>query len=362
MIKLTDVTFRYENKEESLKNCNLHIKQGEFILLCGKSGCGKTTLTKLMNGLIPKQISGHLKGDIVINGTIIETQELWEISQHVGSVFQNPKTQFFNLDTTSELAFGLENKGIPREKIANRLQEVVKEYQLEKLINKSFFELSGGEKPKIVIASAYMENPEVYVFNELSANLGQQEILRLRLLLTKLKEQGKTIIIAEHRVNYLSDLRNRIIFLENVEVQTEWYNQEFLKLDTELRIAKGIRSIKPVILNNSVKKEFVINEELSIANLRMQRHEKILVDNLSFQVSKGEISVVYGKNGTEKNTLTHILCGLRKFKKRNILFSGKKITSKQLRKKSFLVMQDVNHQLFLDSVLHEAMLGNDVSI
>ena len=120
MIELKHVTFQYENAPEntySIRNINLTIQKGECVVLCGRSGCGKTTVTRLINGLIPHYYEGNLSGYVAVNGEEIKNQQLSKISQHVGSVFQNPRSQFFNVDTTAEMAFGCENQGLPKEEI-----------------------------------------------------------------------------------------------------------------------------------------------------------------------------------------------------------------------------------------------------
>jgi len=140
MIRICDVTFTYEGEEKaSLLHCSMEVKRGEFVMLCGKSGCGKTTLIKLINGLIPEQIPGTLSGSVWINNENTADQPTWKLSETVGSVFQNPRTQFFNLDTTSEVVYGLENKGVPKDDILGRLQQVVAEYHLHTLMEKSVF-------------------------------------------------------------------------------------------------------------------------------------------------------------------------------------------------------------------------------
>ena len=125
MIELKQVTFRYDNAPEnahSIRNINLTIQNGECVVLCGRSGCGKTTITRLINGLIPHYYEGDLSGYVSVNGAEIKNQQLSKISQRVGSVFQNPRSQFFNVDTTSELAFGCENQDCLRKMCWNELR------------------------------------------------------------------------------------------------------------------------------------------------------------------------------------------------------------------------------------------------
>ncbi|HAP3308056.1 TPA: ABC transporter ATP-binding protein, partial [Enterococcus faecalis] len=124
MIKLNEVCFKYRNtKDISLDNINLEIKKGEFILICGSSGSGKTSITRLINKLIPYYYEGDLNGDVKINDKLLSNYQMFELSKNVGSVFQNPRTQFFNVDTNSEIVFALENQGIEREILEKKLDE-----------------------------------------------------------------------------------------------------------------------------------------------------------------------------------------------------------------------------------------------
>ena len=173
MIELKQVTFQYDNAPEnahSIRNINLTIQNGECVVLCGRSGCGKTTITRLINGLIPHYYEGVLSGYVSVDGAEIKKQKLSKISQHVGSVFQNPRSQFFNVDTTSELAFGCENQGLPKEDVLERIADAANHFCLNGLLNRSIFVLSGGEKQRIACASVYAVHPDIFVLDEPSSN------------------------------------------------------------------------------------------------------------------------------------------------------------------------------------------------
>ena len=150
MIELQDITFRYKDSEQenSLQNINLSIPTGEAVLLCGKSGCGKTTITRLLNGLVPHFYEGNLSGKVLINGRNIAEQPIHETARMVGSVFQNPRSQFFNIDSTSEVVFGCENMGVAVPKIEELLSQTAHTFHIENLLGRNLFQLSGGEKQK----------------------------------------------------------------------------------------------------------------------------------------------------------------------------------------------------------------------
>ena len=217
MIKLNNVTFTYRSETGGgIREIDLSIPDGQVVVLCGESGCGKTTLTRLINGLIPHYFEGELSGSVEIDGKNVSVQPLWDTARQAGSVFQNPRSQFFNVDTTSEITFGCENLGMPRADILARLERTVPALKLEKLLDRSIFELSGGEKQKIACASAFMMEPQVFVLDEPSANLDADAILDLREVIAYLKSLGKTIVLSEHRLYYLRGIADRYLYMSAI--------------------------------------------------------------------------------------------------------------------------------------------------
>ena len=205
MLKMRDVSFSYD-KDKNLDNINVDIREGEVILLCGESGCGKTTITRFLNGLIPNFFDGKRQGNVYLNDELISEMPIYEISKNVGSVFQNPKTQFFNVDTTSEVVFGCENLSMPIDDIQNRLDNVVDDFQISHLLDKSIFKLSGGEKQKIACASVSAVHPDILILDESSSNLDSRSSWDFENIIRKWKSQGKTVVIAEHKLFFLSDV------------------------------------------------------------------------------------------------------------------------------------------------------------
>ena len=193
MIKCKDISFSYNNEEKKnvLSHVNLEIKQGEVVLLCGGSGCGKTTLTRMINGLIPHYFEGAMEGEVQVDGRKVSDTTLYDLSETIGSVFQNPRSQFFSVDTSGELVFGCENQGMAKEEILMRKEKVVKELSIEKLMGKSIFNLSGGEKQKIACAGVSMLSPKVVVLDEPTSNLDLEGIAMLRDMLVRWKKKAR---------------------------------------------------------------------------------------------------------------------------------------------------------------------------
>ena len=382
MIELNNVSFQYAgNTQECLRNIDLHIQGGECVLLCGGSGCGKTTILRLINGLIPDYFDGELSGNVLYNGSDISDMEMYERSRFVGSVFQNPRIQFFNVDTDSEIAFGMENLAMDPDIMKNRMDDTTRRLRLAPLRGRSIFELSGGEKQRIAFASVYAMNPDVFLLDEPSSNLDLESIDELRFQIRTIKEQGKTILISEHRIYYLMDLVDRIVFIEDGCIREVFTPEE---LTEEKRLALGLRcttkksvqipaprrqpkTARPDMTSSDTASHDATSHDtansatakftLRIENLSLMRGKRTLQSGLTMKAHTDDIIGIIGPNGSGKTTLLRTLCGLHKEYSGRISLNGKELKKKELNKLSYLVMQDVNYELFADSVANECQLG-----
>lgn len=368
MIECKKVSFSYPPNETdigdrkghgTLRNIDLSINDGDFVLLCGTSGCGKTTLTRLFNGLIPHYYDGKLEGTVMLDGEDMSGLSLFDISKKVGSVFQNPRSQFFNVDTTSEIAFGCENHGLEEAEIRKRVKLVSEQLNLTNLLDRSVFSLSGGEKQKIACGSAAAVEPDVFVLDEPSSNLDAYSIADFRKLLKILKSQGKTIIIAEHRLYYLYDLADRIIYLSDGEIQGDYTLPEFQLIPAAEKAKMGLRplglgefsDIEPASLHSG-QGIWKLNH---FHFAYKKQPETLSLENI--ELPAGNVTAVIGHNGAGKTTLSRCLCGLEKRCKGILQKDGTSYSNKQRLKLCYMVMQDVNHQLFTESVLEEVLLS-----
>lgn len=351
MIEFIDVNYRVADYV-ILTGINLKIHKGECLLLAGESGSGKTTLTKLINGLIPHFYSnGELSGAVSIQGEKVAETEMYRLAEKIGSVFQNPKSQFFYTDTSSEIAFGLENRGVPLEKIRQRIATTANELGIENLLGRNIFQLSGGEKQSIAFASAYAGEPEIYVLDEPSSNLDNLSAARLMKLLHYIKAQGKTLIIAEHRLNYLSSVIDRVVYLKGGRIMQEFTVAQFRTLTEGERIAMGLRTLKETQI--TIPKCTDLKGELCVERI-ISRYKE---EEISFGANSGDVIGIVGKNGAGKTTLCKIICGLLKEQSGRVIYQGKKLTRRQRQRLCAMVMQDVNHQLFTDSIVEECELA-----
>lgn len=379
IIDIENVSFRYKGSDESLlDNFSLTVKKGEVLLLCGESGSGKTTVIRLINGLIPHYYQGELEGNVRVAERDIKETELYELAGTVGTVFQNPRSQFFSVDTDGEIVFGPENIGLATDEIIRRKQETVKEFDIEKLLGKSLFELSGGEKQKIACASVSALLPDIILLDEPSANLDRTATEYLRETIIKWKKQGKTIIISEHRLWYLRDIVDRVIHMENGRIKNEWTGKDFSGLSSEsiqkLRLrpltvedtfsGKDDSSYSPDIPDdNAVILEnffftYKLRTHLFLRKKLTQADEDILALNIpNLRLPKSSVIAVVGSNGTGKSTFLRCVCGLERGCPGVITMDGKEYKGKNRTELCYMVMQDVNHQLFTESVMAEVMLS-----
>ena len=359
MISVDNVSFGYGEAQETLSQVSTAIAPGECVLLCGASGCGKTTVTKLINGLIPAFTPGcRLEGRVEVDGLDPGTTPMYELARKVGSVFQNPKSQFFNLDTDSELAFGLENEGRPPEEIRKRVADTVDALHLQELQARNIFSLSGGQKQLLAFGSVYAMGPEIFVLDEPTANLDQDAIARLHDQIAGLKRQGRTVVIAEHRLYFLTDLIDRVLYLRDGVLERTFTRKQFCALTDREREALGLRTLIPAGCTLPAAAPAGAKEGLSVEGLTCAyRKEPPVFQALSFSARPGEVVAITGPNGVGKTTLSRCLCGLIREQAGQIVLNGRPLNRKEQQKAAFCVMQDVNHQLFSDSVWGECRMS-----
>lgn len=358
MIELKNVSFSYQGQEHGgLHNVTLNIKQGECVLLCGRSGCGKTTITRLINGLIPYFYPGELTGEVLMDGKAISDLPMYQVAAKVGSVFQNPRTQFFNVDTDSEIAFGIENESRPLAELTQRVAQTAKELHIEKLRGRNIFELSGGEKQKVAFASVYAMNPAVYLLDEPSSNLDMTSIYELQEHLRLIKAQGKTILIAEHRLYYLMDIADRIVYLEQGEISGIYTPAEFQKLSSQQRKDMGLRAIRLEDERPNMSVCAMSSPVLELRNVSLYHQKRLILEHINLAAMPGEVIAVVGHNGAGKTTFSRALCGLHKNCNGEFLWNNAPLNNRKRLNRSYMVMQDVNYELFAESVEAECSFG-----
>lgn len=372
-VHISHVTFQYAGTEAgALNGLDLTIARGQCVLLCGESGCGKTTVTRLINGLIPHYYEGTLQGTVSVCGRDPSETPLDALACVTGSVFQNPRSQFFCVDTTSELAFGCENLGLPGEEVARRVMRAARQLQIEPLLGRNLFQLSGGEKQKIACGSVSAMEPEVMILDEPTSNLDLDAIKGLGEILLHWKRQGKTIVVAEHRLDWLSQICDRVIFMQAGGIAGDFDGPGFWAMPPEKLHGMGLRGTAQTrsFLETApglyrieqgecrpASGDSTGRDILALSDFAYSYGKRKVLDIRRLEIPAGAVTAIIGHNGAGKSTFARGLCGLQKGFRGELEYQGKRYSAKQRRKLSYMVMQDVNHQLFAESVLEEVMLG-----
>ncbi|MDI6644038.1 MAG: energy-coupling factor transporter ATPase [Methanobacteriaceae archaeon] len=357
MVEIENFYYRYPHQTDyCLKDLNLDIKKGEFVFLTGKSGCGKSTLAKCFNGTIPHTIGGEIEGNITVNGKNTRDYKVNEIAADIGFVFQNPESQFFTLKVEDEVAFGPENFALKPEEIQKRINWALKEVEMSEMINENVYNLSEGQKQRIAIAANLSILPEVLVLDEPTSNLDPKGAQRLFNILDKLKDKGKTIILIDHRTQYALKTADKIIIMDEGNIINE-FDPEILE-DNQIRKKFGIRDPNYKIRNiknHSNKRKFKV---LEIKDLNFVHSNGFKLQDISLDLKEGEVLGIVGNNGSGKTTLASLISGLLKTKNGKIkIYSAQERNNSKKNYKVGMVLQNPDHQLFMDSVYNELAFG-----
>lgn len=359
MIQLKDLSFSYESTGEGrgqLRKINLQIKKGELIILSGKSGCGKTTLTRILNGLCPQFYPGKLDGSYLLDGQDALKIPIHQLGTLVGSVFQDPRSQFFATNTTDEIVLGMENIPLERPAMQERLRTVCRQMNIERLLNRKIFPLSSGEKQLVAIAAISTMEPKVIVMDEPSANLDSEAMVRLGILLRQLKTAGHTIILSEHRFHYIKDFFDCLVFMENGEISTVYKHDEAVALGEENLIGMGLRPFNSPDFRVGGAFQMRTDDTLQVRAVSCLLDNRQILDEVSLSLNSGTILAVAGPNGAGKSTLCRIITGLYPAMG-TVQLGGMLLKRKQRTQKSFFVQQDSDYQLYAPTVLDEFFLG-----
>ena len=355
MIEFQNVFFSYNDGDSSIKNINFSIKSGECVVLCGKSGSGKSTILRTISGLAPVFYEGILKGKVEINKQIPAEIGSEERAKLFGVVFQDPRSQFFMNNVQDEICFAAENIGISAYEIKKKLDEIVEFVGIEHLLSKNIDELSSGQKQKVAIASSLILQPKVLILDEPTSNLDADGVKVLIKIIKEIKDRGISIIISEHRLEPFKEVVNRFFYIDKGMLRKIWTKEEFESLDNENLSKLGLR---PKTINKSSKTEKSKNLILDIESLHFHyKRTNSGIDDINLKLYKGEVISLLGNNGAGKTTLCKVISGLLKENRGTIKYKGKAANRNLRNKFCYFVMQDADYQLYSDSVVGEISIG-----
>ena len=358
--------FQYaEAKLPSLRQIGGSIPAGRCVVLCGGSGCGKSTLLRCINGLIPQFYEGELKGFCRLNGQDTAGMHIGEIGELVASVFQDPRSQFFTVNSSNEVAFGLENLGLPQETIRQRVEEAFRVFHLERLKDRNVYELSSGERQLISILSAWAMDTDIFLLDEPTANLDFVATRQLKEILLALKRQGKTLLFSEHRLYYLADIVDEFWVMADGEIKGEYTATEAKAFSAEQRQTLSLRTLDLAEISVPEKEPLpkTATTALAVSDVRYTYGRKAgdTLSGVSFSVLEHEIVGLVGANGCGKTTIGKLIAGLYNPSGGQIFLYGKARKPKDLQKQVLFILQEAEFQFFTNSVLHELQYGHTVT-
>lgn len=259
-IRFNNVNFAYDEESVVLKNFNLTINDSEMVAILGHNGSGKSTIAKIMMGLL--EVSS---GEIYLNDKLLNVDTIDECRNHMSIIFQNPDNQFVGVTVKDDIAFGLENKNLPREEIINRIDKYLKMVSMTDFADHSPEELSGGQKQRVAIAGALAMESELMIFDESTSMLDPKGTKEVNEMIKKIKdEQNKTIIVITHNLEEAS-YADRVIVLNEGEIVADGTPQDVFKKELVLE-ESGLKTMESVsIIHNLKDKEYKNKKEIEEA-------------------------------------------------------------------------------------------------
>lgn len=371
---IENLNFRYRSRTElALKDINLQVAAGQVLLIAGASGCGKTTLARCINGLIPRSYKGEITGRIWINGQDTRDLSLAKVSQLVGTVLQDPERQILGTKVINEVAFGLENLGLPRSDILERSHDALKRLKIDHLAGRETFHLSGGEKQKVALAGVLAMRPSLLLLDEPLASLDPASARETLQMVRDLANEGMTILMVEHRVEDVLNIHpEQTIYMTGGQIQyfgptaglENVVDYAEIKLPAPKIIERAARlSPQPVVqprlagsTGEHMADRLVTFEDVGFGYDR----EVEVLHGINLSIHRGDIIAVLGPNGAGKTTLVKHAIGLLKPKAGKVWIGAKDtehMSVAEIAGSLGYVFQSPSHMLFAPSVREELAFG-----
>ncbi len=368
---IQDLSFRYRSREElAIRNISFSVARGEILLVAGASGCGKTTLARCINGLIPRSYKGDLSGQIKINGQEVASLSLARVSQLVGTVLQDPERQILGTRVLAEVAFGLENLALSRPEITARVDEALARLNILHLRDRETFNLSGGEKQKVALAGVLAMRPNLLLLDEPLASLDPASAQETLANVRGLADEGMTVVMVEHRIeDVLSIHPDRVLFMQAGEIRylgdlaglKDSVDYHEVKLPAAVVMEKA-RNVPPppeyatVAARSGAPEPLVKFEDVHFG----YDVDQEVLGGVNLSINRGDVIAVLGPNGAGKTTLVKHAIGLLKPRAGQVLVNGKPtrdLSVAEVASTLGYVFQSPSHMLFAPTVKEELAFG-----
>lgn len=359
MIEFKNVSYTYANTQTpAVSDINFTVAPGELKVVTGASGCGKTTLMRLANGLCPQIYGGRLEGCVTVAGLNVSETPVADLSEVIGTLFQDPEEQFFALNAGDEIAFALRSRSFEPEDVRERTLTAARRLGIEELLTRDIHALSEGQKQKVGLAAILALGPKTLIFDEPSANLDPEATQALARTILELKKEGAAILVVDHRLYWLKEAADAVIVMSQGRIVEE---MPFSGLyDEVFRARWGLRKAEVSDARRSLPRVEVTSQEamlkahgvFSASRIHFAYgDEHIIFDGKSFAVGQG-VTALVGDNGTGKTTLARILTGLNKAQG-NFYIGDQEVGAEGLMPFAGLVLQNADHQLQMRTVAEE---------
>lgn len=367
-----NLSFQYRVRPElAIANISFELRPGEMLLIAGSSGCGKTTLARCINGLIPRSYGGKREGQVFLHGKDVAEIPLAEVAQIVGTLLQDPERQIVASNVYNEIAFGPENLGLPRNEIVERVEIAMRRLGLEYLRERDTFNLSGGEKQKVALAGVLAMNPSILLLDEPLASLDPASAYEALDIFRSLADEGKTVLLIEHRVEDAIAARpdrmmymdgGRVKYLGPIDSLPEEIDHKQVKLPAPWVVerVKGRGEVVQAAGKPEVRER---GEKLvSFQNVSFRYGEELpfVLKDVNLEINRGDLIAVLGPNGVGKSTLIKHAIGLLKPTEGTVLVEGqdtRKMSVAQIARVLGFVFQSPTHMLYAPTVREELEFG-----